>query len=108
MGFGSWFRNLFKHVNNHNLAGALAAAKTTIDNLGAIEKWDWLPQFDDAATKAIAALNAWQPGQPKDQIIQSLNLSVEVLSSVEGLSAKDKQLIAIYVGAAQSALAFMG
>ena len=108
MSIGSWFHKLFHHVNAHNLAGALASGKTTIDQLGSIEGWAWLPQFNEASDKAIAALSAWQKGQPTDEIQQSLNLAVNILNGVEGLSEKDKAMISVFVGSANAALAFIG
>jgi|GEM_PF-3971106 len=108
MSLGSWFENLFHDVNNHNLAGALAAAKTTIDQLAVIEKWSWVSQFDTAATTAINGLNNWQKGSPTTDITQALNTAVGILNGAQGLSAKDKEVISIFVVAAESALAFLG
>ena len=45
----SWLKKLFSHVNAHTLAGALGAAKISIDQLAVVEKWDWISQFDQAA-----------------------------------------------------------
>ena len=108
MGFFDWLKQLFHHINPHNLAGALSAGKVTIDSLGQIEHWAWIPQFDAAASDAIKGLNTWQPGQPTTQIVQSLNLAVSVLNDVQGLSQKDKVAIDTFVGAAEAALQFLG
>ena len=108
MSLGKFFSGLFHHVNNHNLAGALAAAKITLESLNNIEHWSWFPQFEAAANTAVTALNNWQPGQPTTQISESLNLAVGILNNVEGVSAKDKATISVFVGAAESALAFLG
>jgi len=107
MSLGSWFKNAFHHVNPHNLAGALAAAQTTIDTVGAVEKWDWLPQFDQASTTAIAALSNWKPGDPASAgITGALQAAVSILQGVQGLSDKDKLIVSVFVAAAESALAF--
>ena|SRR5271166_5020044 len=106
MSVGSWFKNLFHHVNPHNLAGALGAAKASIDTIGVVEKWDWLPQFDQASTTAITALNSWKPGDPSAEITESLQAAVGVLQTVQGVSDKDKLIIGVFVSAAESALAF--
>jgi hypothetical protein len=108
MSFGTWFKNLFHHVNPHNLAGALGAAKTTIDQLAVIEKWSWVGQFDTAATTAINGLNNWTAGSSTAEISQALNTAVGILNGVEGLSQKDKEVISVFVVAAESALAFLG
>jgi hypothetical protein len=108
MSFGSWFKNLFSHVTPHKLAGALGAAKATVDALAVANHWDWVPQFDSSALTAITALESWQKGQPTAQITEALQLSVNIINQVEGLSVHDKSLVAIYVGAAESALAFVG
>jgi hypothetical protein len=108
MSLGSWFKNLFHHINHHNLAGALAAGKTTIDQLAVIEKWGWVSQFDTAATTAINGLNNWTEGRPTTEITQALNTAVGILNGVEGLSPKDKEVISVFVVAAESALAFLG
>ena len=107
MGFLNWLKKIFHNVNAHKLAGALAASKTTIDSLGLIEKWDWLPQFDGAATTAINALDSWQPGQSITQIEQALQLCVSILNGVQGLSDKDKAVITIFVDAAETDLALL-
>jgi hypothetical protein len=108
MSFGSWFKNLFHHVNPHNLAGALAAGKATIDQLAVIEKWDWVSQFDTAASTAITGLNNWTEGSSTTEISQALNTAVGILNGVQGLSPKDKEVISVFVVAAESALAFLG
>ena len=104
----SWFKNLFRHVNTHNLAGALGAAKTSIDQLAVVEKWSWISQFDQAAGSAITSLNTWQKGDSTTGITQSLNAAVGILNSVKGLSDKDKLVITVFVTAAETALAFLG
>ena len=104
----SWFKNLFHHVNTHNLAGALGAAKTSIDQLGVVEMWGWISQFDTAAGSAIASLNTWQKGDSTVEITQSLNAAVGILNSAQGLSDRDKLVITVFVTAAESALAFLG
>jgi hypothetical protein len=108
MSIGSWFKNFFTHVNPHNLAGALAAAKIALEGLNNVEHWPWFPQFETASTTAINALNNWQPGQPTTEITQALNAAVGILNSVEGLSAKDKSTVSVFVSAAEAALAFLG
>jgi hypothetical protein len=100
MSLGSWFKNLFHHVNPHNLAGALGAAKTT--------KWGWVSQFDTPATTAINGLNNWTEGSSTTEITQALNTAVGILNGVEGLSPKDKEVISVFVIAAESGLAFLG
>jgi len=104
----SWFKNLFHHINTHNLAGALGAAKTSIDQLATVEKWDWISQFDQAAGSAITSLNTWQKGDSTKEITQSLNAAVGIVNSVQGLNAKDKMVITVFVTAAETALAFLG
>lgn len=104
----SWFKNLFHHVNTHNLAGALGAAKASIDQLAVVEKWDWISQFDKAAGSAITSLNTWQPGDSTVEITQSLNAAIGIVNSVQGLSDKDKMVITVFVTAAETALAFLG
>ena len=104
----SWFKNLFHHVNTHNLAGALGAAKASIDQLAVIEKWDWISQFDQAAGSAITSLSTWQKGDSTVEITQSLNTAVGIVNSAKGLSDKDKMVIMVFVTAAESALAFLG
>ncbi|HVP55296.1 MAG TPA: hypothetical protein VMU45_09900 [Candidatus Eisenbacteria bacterium] len=108
MSIGSWFKNFFHHINPHNLAGALAAAKTALEGLNNVEHWPWFSQFETASTTAINALNTWQPGQPTTEITQALNAAVGILNSVEGLSAKDKSTVSVFVSAAEAALAFLG
>jgi hypothetical protein len=104
----SWFKSLFHHVNAHNLSGALGAAKTSIDQLAVVEKWDWISQFDKAAGSAITSLNTWQKGDSTVEISQSLNAAVGILNSAQGLSDKDKMVITVFVTAAETALAFLG
>ena len=104
----SWFKNLFHHVNTHNLAGALGAAKTSIDQLAVVEKWDWISQFDQAAGSAITSLSKWQKGDSTAEITQSLNAAVGIVNSAQGLSDKDKLVITVFVTSAETALAFLG
>ena len=104
----SWFKNLFHHFNPHNLAGALGAAKTSIDQLAVVEKWDWISQFDKAAGSAITSLNTWQKGDSTAEITQSLNAAVGILNSAQGISDKDRMVITVFVTAAETALAFLG
>jgi len=104
----SWFKNLFHHINPHNLAGALGAAKTSIDQLAVVEKWEWIPQFDKAAGSAITSLSAWQKGDSTVEITQSLNTALGIVNSVQGLSDKDKMVITVFVTSAETALAFLG
>jgi hypothetical protein len=104
----SWFKNLFSHVNAHTLAGALGAAKTTIDQLAVVEKWNWISQFDQAAGSAITSLSTWQKGSPTTEITQSLNTAVGIVNSAQGLSDKDRMVITVFVTTAETALAFLG
>ena len=109
MPFGTWFKSLFSHKPSpHNLAGGLASAKVTLDQFAVIEHWDWIGQFDAAATSAINSLNAYQPGEPKDEIVQALNAAVGILENVQGLSDKDKLAIIAFTGVAESALNMLG
>ena len=107
-GVMSWFKNLFRHVNTHNLAGALGAAKTSIDQLAVVEKWNWISQFDQAAGSAITSLNTWQTGDSTAEITQSLNAAVGIVNSAQGVSDKDKLVITVFVTTAETALAFLG
>ena len=107
------FASFFKHIpkpNPHNVAGALGAAKATLDTIGAAEHFAWLPDFDKAAGTAITSLNAWQPGQPTDQVAQSLNAAVAVVNGIpdHNIDSKTKAIISVFVGAAETALAFVG
>jgi hypothetical protein len=107
-GVMSWFKSLFHGINTHNLAGALGAAKTSIDQLAIVEKWDWISQFDQAAGSAITSLNTWQKGDSTVEITQSLNTAVGVVNSAQGVSPKDKMVITVFVTTAETALAFLG
>ena len=104
----SWFKNLFHHINPHTLAGALGAAKTSIDQLAVVEKWDRISQFDQAAGSAITSLSTWQSGAPTAEITQSLNTAVGIVNSAKGVSDKDKMVITVFVTTAETALAFFG
>ncbi|HVP50243.1 MAG TPA: hypothetical protein VMT56_03375 [Candidatus Bathyarchaeia archaeon] len=108
MSFGSFLKNFFSKANPHKLAGGLAVAKTALEGLNNIEHWPWFPQFETASTTAINALTNWQPGQPTTEITQALNSAVAILNGVEGLSAKDKSTVSVFVTAAEAALAFLG
>lgn len=104
----SWFKSLFHSFNTHNLAGALGAAKTSIDQLAIVEKWSWISQFDQASGSAITSLNTWQKGDSTVEIRQSLNTAVGIVNSAEGVSPKDKMIITVFVTTAETALAFLG
>jgi len=109
MPLGSFFKNLFHHAKDpKTVASALLAAKTTVDQLGALHKWNWLPQFDNEVNNAVTALNNWQPGQPTTQITQALNAAITIVNGVEGISQHDKAEIGIFIGVAESALVFLG
>lgn len=105
--FLSWLHDFFgQHkLNPHKVAGAMATSKVTIDSLGAIEHWDWLPQFDDATTKAVAALNNWKTGDSSTEVVEALQAVQSVLGSVKGLNEKDQAVIAICAGAVESGVA---
>jgi hypothetical protein len=104
----SWFKNLFSHINTHNLAGALGAAKASIDQLAVVEKWSWISQFDQAAGSAITSLSTWKKGDPTTEITQSLNAAVGIVNSAQGLKDKDRMVITVFVTAAETALSFLG
>ena len=107
-GIMTWFKKLFHGINTHNLAGALGAAKTSIDQLAVVEKWNWISQFDQAAGSAITSLNTWQKGESTVEITQSLNTAVGIVNAAQGVSNKDKMVISVFVTTAETALAFLG
>jgi hypothetical protein len=108
MSFFSWLEGLFKKVNPQHIAGALAASKQTIDAVGAIEKWTWLPKFDTDVTDAISILDTWKKGDSTVEITEALTDAVGLVNSDPTISDKDKAIMAVFVGVAESALALLG
>jgi len=108
MSFFSWLEGLFKKVNPQHIAGALAASKQTIDAVGAIEKWTWLPKFDTDVTTAVTMLDTWQQGTSTVEITEALTDAIGLVNSDPSISDKDKAIIAVFVGVAESGLALLG
>ncbi len=108
MSFFSWLEGLFKKVNPQHIAGALAASKQTIDAVGAIEKWTWLPKFDTDVTTAVTMLDTWQQGTSTVEITEALIDAIGLVNSDPSISDKDKAIIAVFVGVAESGLAWVG
>lgn len=108
MSFASWLKSLFHKVNAQHIAGALAASKQVLDQVGAIEKWAWLPKFDADVTEAITLLDSWKSGAPTSEIEAVLNDAMSIVNSASGLSANDKLLTAVFISSAESALELLG
>ena len=105
MGFFSWLKKTFGHFNAQHAAAALAVGQRGVDQIGAIENWPWLPDFDKTITPVIQDLNKWQKGQPTQQIVEGLNAAIDILNAAPGLSAKDKAIVDICIDSGEAALA---
>lgn len=104
MSFGSWLKSLFHRVTAQHVAGALAASKQTIDQVGAIEKWSWLPEFDTNVNTAISLLDVWKSGQPTSSIEAALGAALDLVDNQTTLSDKDKALIVVFIDTAESGI----